>query len=140
MNKYSKTAYIVEVIAVLVLGCLPGIIVLSTSKYQIGRFPPDTCFPSTDIIFHTFKFPFLIYATLILAMLFTVLRRVSVVSIILYRSKNTVMYTSAKNYSEPSQIRSLGTKGCMFRSLGFVYQLKHFSSLMQTFIAYLCCF
>ena len=95
MNKYSKNAHIVEVIVVLMLGCLPGIIVLSTSKYQIGRFPPDTCFPSTDIIFHTFKFPFLIYATLILAMLFTVfliLHRVSLVSTILYRSKNTCHY------------------------------------------------
>ena len=86
MNKYSKTAHIVEVIAVLVLGCLPGIIVLSISNYQIGRFPPDTCFPSIDIIFHTFQFPFMIYATIILAMLFTVysiLRRVSIVSIML---------------------------------------------------------
>ena len=86
MNKYSKTAHIVEVIVVLVLGLLPGIIVLSTSKYQIGRFPPDTCFPSIDIIFHTFQLPFMIYATFILPMLFTVfliLRRVSIVSIML---------------------------------------------------------
>ena len=118
MNKYSKTAHIVEVIAVLVLGCLPGIIVLSTSNYQIGRFPPDTCFPSNDIIFHTFQFPFMIYATTILAMLFivySILRRVSIVSIMLevkihldtkLNTSELHTYMSTMHYREPSQIQS----------------------------------
>ena len=83
MNKYSKTAHIVEAIVVFVLGLLPGTIVLSTSKYQIGRFPPDICYPSNDVIFHTLLLPIIIYATIILAVMFTVfsiLRRVSIIS------------------------------------------------------------
>ena len=73
-------AHVVEVIVVLVLGLLPGIIVLSTTKYQIDRFPPDTCYPNIEIMFHSFILPVIIYATIELAMLFTVfsvLRQVS---------------------------------------------------------------
>ena len=81
MSEYSKIAHITELIVVLVLSALPGIIVLTTSKYQIDRFPPDACFPNVDILFHTLLLPYTIYATIGLAMLFTVftiLRRVSV--------------------------------------------------------------
>ena len=80
MKKYSKIAHVVEVIVVLVLGLLPGTIVLSTSKYQIDRFPPDTCYPNIEIMFHSFILPVIIYATFELAMLFivfSVLRQVS---------------------------------------------------------------
>lgn len=80
ISEYSKIAHILEVIVVFALGLLPGTVVLSTSKYQIDRFPPDTCYPSVEILFHTFVLPVIIYATIGLAMLFTVfsiLRRVS---------------------------------------------------------------
>ena len=81
MSEYSKIAHITELIVVLVLSALPGIIVLTTSKYQIDRFPPDVCYPSVDLFFHTLMLPIAICATIGLAMLFTVftiLRRVSV--------------------------------------------------------------
>ena len=81
MSEYSKIAHITELIVVIVLSALPGIVVLTTSKYQIDRFPPDVCYPSVDILFHTLMLPIAIYATIGLAMLFTVftiLRRVSV--------------------------------------------------------------
>ena len=86
MNEYSKIAHIVEVIVVFALGILPGAVVLSTSKYQIDRFPPDMCYPSVELLFHTFTLPIIIYATICLAMLFTVfsiLRRVSEIGRIL---------------------------------------------------------
>jgi len=72
MSEYSKIAHIAEVVIALVLGVLPGTIVLSTSNYQIDRFPPDMCFPSVRIIFHTFTLPVAIYATIDLALLFTI--------------------------------------------------------------------
>ena len=77
MKKYSKIAHIVEVTVVLVPGLLPGTIVL---KYQIDRFPPDTCYPNIEIMFHSFILPVIIYVTFELAMLFivfSVLRQVS---------------------------------------------------------------
>ena len=80
MNDYSKIAHITEVIVVIVLGVFPGIIVLSTSSYQIDRFPPDTCFPSVDLLFHTLALPIAVCSTAGLAMLFTefiILRTVS---------------------------------------------------------------
>ena len=80
MSEYSKIAHITEVIVVIVLGVFPGVIVLSTSKYQIDRFPPDACYPSVDLSFYTFAFPIAIYSTIGLAMLFTeflILRTVS---------------------------------------------------------------
>ena len=83
MSEYSKIAHITEVIVVIVLGIFPGVIVLSTSSYQSYRFPPDACYPSVDLIFHTFGLPVAIYSTIALAMLFTVftiLRRVSATS------------------------------------------------------------
>ena len=82
MNEYSKIAHIVEVIVVFALGILPGVVVLSTSKYQIDRFPPDTCYPSVELLFYTYTLPIIIYITIGLAMLFTVfsiLRRVSAI-------------------------------------------------------------
>ena len=81
MSEYSKIAHITELIVVFVLNALPGIVVLTTSKYQIDRFPPDVCYPSVDTFFHTFMLPIAIYSTIGPAMLFTVftiLRRVSV--------------------------------------------------------------
>ena len=81
MSDYSKIAHITELILVFVLNALPGIVVLTTSKYQIDRFPPDVCYPSVDTFFHTFILPIAIYSTIGPAMLFTVfiiLRRVSV--------------------------------------------------------------
>ena len=83
MSEYSKIAHITVVIVVIVLGIFPGVIVLSTSNYQIYRFPPDACYPSVELIFHTFGLPVAIYSTIALAMLFTVftiLRRVSATS------------------------------------------------------------
>ena len=83
MSEYSKIIHITELILVFVLSALPGIVVLTTSKYQIDQFPPDVCYPSVDIIFYTLMLPIAIYATIDLALLFTVftiLRRVSVLS------------------------------------------------------------
>ena len=80
MSEHSKIAHITEVIVIIILGIFPGIIVLSTSNYQIYRFPPDACYPSVELLFQTFALPVAIYSTFGLAMLFTVftiLRRVS---------------------------------------------------------------
>ena len=87
MSEYSKIAHITELILVFVLSVLPGIVVLTTSKYQIDHFPPDVCYPSVDIIFHTLMLPFAIYATIVLALLFTVFTILRRVSVLLYSYK-----------------------------------------------------
>lgn len=82
MIEYPKMVHIAGVIVVLVLGSLPGIIVLSISKYHIDGFPPNVCYPSIKLFFHTFVLPLAIQATVGLAMLFivfTIIRRVSAV-------------------------------------------------------------
>ena len=87
MSEYSKIAHITELILVLVLSVLPGIVVLTTSKYQIDHFPPDVCYPSVDIMFYTLMLPMAIYATICLAMLFTVFTILRRVSVLLYSYK-----------------------------------------------------
>ena len=87
MSEYSKIAHITELILVLVLSAFPGIVVLTTSKYQIDQFPPDVCYPSVDIIFYTLTLPIAIYVTIGLAMLFTVFTILHRVSVLLYSYK-----------------------------------------------------
>ena len=81
MNDYGRTTHIVEVIVVIVLGSLPGAVVIGTSKYQIYSFPPEMCVPSnSSVIFYTYSLTFSIGSTIGLGMMFTafsVLRRVS---------------------------------------------------------------
>ena len=71
MSKYSKIAHIVEVVVVLIVSGLPGVIVLSISKYQFDRFPPTICYPNINVFFYTFTMPLQICATIKLAMLFS---------------------------------------------------------------------
>jgi len=82
MNNYAKTAHIVEVTVIMVLGSVPGTVIIGTSKYQFDRFPPDLCVPSNPrVFFYTFSVAFAIGATVGLAMLFTsftILRQVSI--------------------------------------------------------------
>ena len=81
MSNYGKIVQIVEVIVVILLGTLPGAVVLSISHYRIDRFPPDMCIPSDPtVFFYTFSLIVAIASTIGLAMLFstfTILRRVS---------------------------------------------------------------
>ena len=76
-----KIAHAAELIIVLVLGLIPGVIIVSTSKYQIDGFLPDLCAPSRrDVLFYTLLLPIVIGSTIGLTMLFTafwILRRVS---------------------------------------------------------------
>jgi len=93
MSEHSKKAHVIEVIVVLVLASLPGVIVLSTSNYQFDRFPPYLCWPSIHIFFYTFMFPFSIYATIDIAMLFTAFLFIRKVC------KFNVLYTLACMYN-----------------------------------------
>ena len=70
MSEYSKIVHVVEVIVVIMFGCLPGAIVFVISKYQFDRFPPYLCYPSIDIFFYVFVLPLNFYITVGLAMLF----------------------------------------------------------------------
>ena len=81
MSVYGRTTHIVEVIVVIVLGSLPGVVIIGTSKYQINGFPPDMCAPSnSSVFFYTYSLTVSIGSTIGLGMLltaFSVLRRVS---------------------------------------------------------------
>lgn len=81
MMDHSTTCHITEVIIILVLGSLPGAIIVGTSKYHINSFPPEFCIPGNlSVFFHSFELPVAIGATVGLSMSFTafwILRRVS---------------------------------------------------------------
>ena len=81
MSDHGRIAHIVEVTIVMILGSLPGVVIINTSQYRIDRFPPDLCVPSNaNVFFYTFSLTVAIGSTLGLAMLFTtftILRRVS---------------------------------------------------------------
>ena len=82
MTDYSRIAHIIEMTIIIVLGSIPGVIIVSTSEYQIDGFLPDLCVPSSrNVLFYTILLPIVISATIGLTILFTafwILRRVSV--------------------------------------------------------------
>ena len=71
MSDYSKTAHMVELTVVLVLGISLTAIVYGTSigEYQFGIFPPFVCAAGINVSFYTFALPLQIYATIGMAML-----------------------------------------------------------------------
>ena len=81
MTDHTRIAHVIEMTIIIILGSLPGIVILSISKYQIESFLPYLCVPgSRDVFFYTFTLPIVIGATIGLTMLFTafwILRRVS---------------------------------------------------------------
>ena len=81
MTDHTRIAHVVEMTIIIILGSLPGIVILSVFEYQIDSFLPYLCVPgSIDIFFYTLMLPIVIGATVGLTMLFTafwILRRVS---------------------------------------------------------------
>ena len=81
MTDHTRIAHVVEMTIIIILGSLPGIVILSVSKYQIKSFLPYLCVPgSRDVFFYTLTLPIVIGATVGLTMLLTafwILRRVS---------------------------------------------------------------
>ena len=82
MIDYSKRAHAIEMIIIMVLGLVPGTIIVSTSGYQIDGFLPDLCSPNNrEALFYSLVLPIEISATIGLSLLFTtfwILRQVSV--------------------------------------------------------------
>ena len=81
MTDYSRRVHAIEMIIIMILGLLPGTIIVSTSGYQIDGFLPDLCSPKDrDALFYSLVLPIEISATIGLSLLFTtfwILRRVS---------------------------------------------------------------
>ena len=84
MAGHSRTAHVVEMIIILVLGVLPSVITVSISGYRFIEFLPYAYVCTSndrDVFFYTFMLPIIICATIGLPMLYTtfwILRRVSV--------------------------------------------------------------
>jgi len=110
MEEHSKVSHIVEVIIVLIVGSLPGAVIIGTSQYQINRFPPEVCISNDySVFFHSFALPIAIGASIGLCMLFTafwVLRRVSYLWFVPYTclfGDNSVII-----YNNTNLLKSLG--------------------------------
>ena len=82
-SNHGRTVHIVEVTVIIVLGSLPGVIVLSISHYRFDRLPPDLCIPDDPtVFFYCFSLIVAIGSTIGLAMLFStfiIIRRVSTI-------------------------------------------------------------
>ena len=71
MIDYARIAHLVEMIIIIVLGAIPGIIIVSTSEYQFDGFLPHLCIPGNrDVFFYTLTLTIEIGATIGLSMLF----------------------------------------------------------------------
>ena len=58
MAHHARTAHAVEMTVIIVLGSLPGAIIVGVSEYQIYGFLPHLCLPSSrDVYFYTFVLP-----------------------------------------------------------------------------------
>ena len=83
MADHSRTAHVIEMIIILVLGVLPSVITVNISGYRFSEFLPYAYVCTSndrDVFFYTFVLPIIICATICLPMLYTtfwILRRVS---------------------------------------------------------------
>ena len=76
----KRNVHIMEVIITLVVGLLPGIIIIGTSGYQHYAFPPICIHATPKMLFYTLIFPVSIGATVGLSMLLlsiVILRKVT---------------------------------------------------------------
>ena len=71
MIDYARAAHLIEMVTLIVLGIIPGTIIVSISEYQFDGFLPHLCVPgSRDVFFYTLTLTIEIGATIGLSMLF----------------------------------------------------------------------
>ena len=71
IDDYARIAHLIEMIIIIVLGVIPGTIILSVSEYQFDGFLPHLCIPGNrDVFFYTLTLTIVIGATIGLSMLF----------------------------------------------------------------------
>ena len=79
-SEHSLKIHIVEVTCVFIAGTLPYIVLASTSKNQIGSFPPTGCAGEGVYSFYTLVFPTVILSCTGLVMMLFILYNVHIVS------------------------------------------------------------